>query len=123
LVGSSSQLTIATFNVENLDPKKEDISKVDEKTSKNVDDDVKDGKFAALATQIVTNLQAPDIIALQEVQDNDGAELSSEVDANLTAETLISSIKSLGGPTYKYQEIPPKNGQDSHHPGQQPLCF
>jgi len=117
LVGSSSQLTIATFNVENLDPKKEDISKVDEKTSKNVDDDVKDGKFAALATQIVTNLQAPDIIALQEVQDNDGAELSSEVDANLTAETLISSIKSLGGPTYKYQEIPPKNGQDGGQPG------
>ncbi|MCC5619912.1 endonuclease/exonuclease/phosphatase family protein [Nostoc sp. CHAB 5715] len=117
LVGSPTQLTVATFNVENLDPKKENVSKVDENTTRNVDDDVKSGKFTALANQIVTNLEAPDIIALQEIQDNDGAELSSVVDASLTAETLISSIQSAGGPAYEYQEIPPENGLDGGQPG------
>ncbi|MDM9581084.1 endonuclease [Nostoc sp. GT001] len=117
LVGSPTQLTITTFNVENLDPKKENVSKVDGGSARNVDDDVKNGKFAALANQIVTNLEAPDIIALQEVQDNDGAELSSVVDATLTANTLISSIQSVGGPAYKYREIPPQNGLDGGQPG------
>jgi endonuclease/exonuclease/phosphatase family metal-dependent hydrolase len=117
LVGSPSQLTIATFNVENLDPKKEDISKVKNKAAENVDDDVKSGKFTALANQIVTNLRIPDIIALQEVQDNDGAELTSVVDADLTAKMLIRSIESIGGPTYEYREVPPKNGQDGGQPG------
>ncbi|MEP0909914.1 endonuclease [Leptolyngbya sp. GB1-A1] len=117
LVGSSSQLTIATFNVENLDAKKEDVSKVDGKAARNVDDDVKSGKFTALAGQIVTNLKAPDIVALQEVQDNDGAELSSVVDADFTATTLIHSIESVGGPTYQHKEISPKQGQDGGQPG------
>ncbi|WP_445631620.1 endonuclease/exonuclease/phosphatase family protein [Nostoc sp. DSM 114167] len=117
LVGSPTQLTISTFNVENLDPKKENVSKVDNKSPRNVDDDVKNGKFTALANQIVTNLEAPDIIALQEVQDNDGAELSSVVDATLTADTLISSIQSVGGPAYEYREIPPQNGLDGGQPG------
>ncbi|PHM08781.1 endonuclease [Nostoc sp. 'Peltigera malacea cyanobiont' DB3992] len=117
LVGSPTQLTITTFNVENLDPKKENVSKVDDRSARNVDDDVKNGKFTALANQIVTNLEAPDIIALQEVQDNDGAELSSVVDATLTANTLISSIQSVGGAAYEYQEIPPQNGLDGGQPG------
>ncbi|MEH2086720.1 endonuclease [Nostoc sp.] len=117
LLGSPTQLTITTFNVENLDPKKENISKVDDRSARNVDDDVKNGKFTALANQIVTNLEAPDIIALQEVQDNDGAEFSSVVDATLTANTLISSIQSVGGPAYEYREIPPQNGLDGGQPG------
>ncbi|HEY9801142.1 MAG TPA: endonuclease [Leptolyngbyaceae cyanobacterium] len=117
LVGNSTQLTVATFNVENLDPKRENISKVEGNSRRNIDDDIRSGKFTALANQIVTNLQAPDIVALQEVQDNDGAELSSVVDAALTAETLISSIQSVGGPDYTYQEIPPENGMDGGQPG------
>ncbi len=117
LVGSPTQLTVATFNVENLDPKRENVSRVDRNSTRNVDDDVRSGKFTALANQIVTNLEVPDIIALQEVQDNDGAELSSVVDAALTAETLISSIQSVGGPAYEYQEIPPQNGLDGGQPG------
>ncbi|MHC0065735.1 endonuclease [Nostoc sp. UIC 10890] len=117
LVGSPTQLTVATFNVENLDPKKEDVSKVDRNSTRNVDDDVRSGKFTALANQIVTNLEAPDIIALQEVQDNDGAELSSVVNAAVTAKTLIDSIQSVGGPRYEYQEIPPQNGRDGGQPG------
>ena len=49
------QLSIATYNVENLAPSNPD------------------SKFQALAQGIVTNLASPDIIAVEEVQDNDGA--------------------------------------------------
>lgn len=117
LRGGAEQLTIATFNVENLDPKIEDITKVDRRSRRNVDDDVGSGKFSTLADQVVTNLKSPDIIALQEVQDNDGAELTSIVKADLTAETLISSIKSAAGPIYQYAEVPPQNGKDGGQPG------
>ena len=47
---------IATYNVENLDPT-----------------DPAD-KFARLAQGIVTNLSSPDIVALEEIQDNNGAD-------------------------------------------------
>ncbi|WP_013334800.1 endonuclease [Gloeothece verrucosa] len=112
-----NQLSVATFNVENLDPQKEALAKVKDKDPDNVDDDVAKGKFSALAKEIVNDLQAPDIIALQEIQDNDGAELSSVVDASVTANTLIDAIKSAGGPSYLYRDIPPEKDQEGGQPG------
>jgi uncharacterized protein len=117
LVGDATKLTVATFNVENLDPKKETVSKVEDNSARNIDDDLADGKFTLLGNQIVTNLQAPDIIALQEIQDNDGAELSSVVDATLTANALIAAITEVGGPRYLYRDISPKRDQDGGQPG------
>lgn len=117
LTGTRDQLTVATFNVENLDAKVEDITKVDRQNPSNVDDDLGDGKFATLATQIVTNLKSPDIIGLQEVQDSDGAEISDVVDARATAQALINAIVAAGGPRYEYRDLPPVNGQDGGQPG------
>ena len=112
LIGTSNQLTVATFNVENLDPKKEDIAKVTGRSSSNVDDDIADGRFTAIAQQIINNLKAPDIVALQEIQDSDGAEISAVVDAKLTTQTLIYAIVSAGGPRYEYRDLAPVYGQD-----------
>ena len=55
LGNDSRALTVATFNVENLDPG--------------------DGaaRFAALAGAIANNLNSPDIITIEEMQDNNGA--------------------------------------------------
>ncbi len=117
LIGTSNQLTVATFNVENLDPKKEDIAKVTGRSSSNVDDDIADGRFTAIAQQIINNLKAPDIVALQEIQDSDGAEISTVVDAKLTAQTLIDAIISAGGPRYEYRDLAPVYGQDGGQPG------
>src|SRR5262249_33155295 len=50
---SQSQLAIATYNVENLAPTDPD------------------SKFQRLAQGVVTNLAKPDIVAVEEVQDND----------------------------------------------------
>ena len=94
-----SQLAIASFNVENLaatDPA---------------------SKFVRLATQIVTNLQSPDVIALIEIQDNDGAADRGNVDANQTFATLVSAIVAAGGPAYQHRSINPVNNSDGGEPG------
>jgi 2',3'-cyclic-nucleotide 2'-phosphodiesterase (5'-nucleotidase family) len=51
LVGSDRQLTVASYNVLNLDPNDNDGDK-----------DVADGRFEAIAAHIVNNLNQPDII-------------------------------------------------------------
>jgi uncharacterized protein len=117
LVGTANQLTIASFNVLNLDPKVEDVNKVDDRDPDNVDDDLGDGQFARLAAQIVNNLKSPDILTLQEIQDNDGAELSDVVDASLTYQTLIDAIVAAGGPRYEFRDIPPNDDQSGGQPG------
>ena len=49
-------------------------------------------KFTQIANQVLNNLKAPDILALQEVQDNDGAELSSVTSASQTLQKLVDTI-------------------------------
>ncbi|BAY07756.1 SdiA-regulated domain-containing protein [Calothrix sp. NIES-2098] len=99
LTATSSQLTVATFNVENLDPG--------------------DGatKFNNLAARIVNNLKSPDIISLEEIQDNNGATNDSVVDASVTYQTLINAIASAGGPTYQYRQINPVDDTNGGEPG------
>lgn len=99
LQGSTTRLSVATFNVENLDPG--------------------DGatKFNNLANAIVNNLNSPDIIALEEIQDNNGPTNDSVVDASNTFTTLINAIVSAGGPTYSYRQINPTDDQDGGEPG------
>jgi predicted extracellular nuclease len=99
IAASEDKLTVATFNVENLDP-----------------GDGSD-KFTSLANAIVNNLKSPDIISLEEVQDNNGATNDSGVDANLTYQTLIDAIAAAGGPTYEYRQINPVDDQDGGEPG------
>jgi predicted extracellular nuclease len=95
----TGQIAVATFNVENLDPG-------DSAT-----------KFNTLADLVVNNLKSPDIIALEEVQDNNGDTDDSVVDATITYNMLISAIRSAGGPTYQVRNINPVAGQDGGEPG------
>ncbi|RCJ42704.1 hypothetical protein A6770_07440 [Nostoc minutum NIES-26] len=99
LTSTINQLTVATFNVENLDPG--------------------DGatKFNNLASRIVNNLKSPDIISLEEIQDNNGPTNNGVVDADVTYQTLIDAIAAAGGPTYEYRQINPVNNQDGGEPG------
>ncbi|MEM9639232.1 MAG: endonuclease/exonuclease/phosphatase family protein, partial [Pseudomonadota bacterium] len=93
LAGAENQLTIASYNVLNLDPIVEDQALTNNGEARNVDDDVGDGRFAAIAGQIVGNLGSPDIIGLQEIQDNTGGETGDGViSAAETFETLIDAI-------------------------------
>jgi predicted extracellular nuclease len=96
---SAGQLAVATFNVENLDP-------ADPQS-----------KFDGLAAQIVTNLKAPDLVALEEVQDNSGPTDNGVVDCDRTMGKLISAIAAAGGPGYAFRQISPVNDADGGEPG------
>jgi predicted extracellular nuclease len=92
------ELAIATFNVENLDPTDPPA------------------KFAALAGLIVDNLRSPDLLAIQEVQDNSGPAPDPSTEANRTWELLIEAIADAGGPSYDYRQIDPLFNQDGGEP-------
>jgi uncharacterized protein len=101
---TDQQLAVATFNVENLtaaDPQ---------------------AKFDELAEMIVDNLRAPDLIGIEEVQDNNGAPPPASrddgtVDASQTWARLIAAIQAAGGPVYQYRQIDPVNNADGGAPG------
>jgi predicted extracellular nuclease len=96
---TSNQLAVATYNVENLAPA-----------------DPAD-KYARLASGIVSNLASPDIVALEEVQDNNGATDDGTVAADQTLTKLTSAIAAAGGPSYQWREVDPVNDQDGGQPG------
>ena len=93
------QLAMASMNVENLSA---------------VDDEA---KFATLASIVVHNLRSPDILAVEEMQDNDGATNSGSSVANLTFERFIAAIEDAGGAHYDYRQIDPEDGEDGGEPG------
>lgn len=112
-----NRLTIAGYNVLNLDPKVEDPALTDGGLD-DVDDDAGDGRFEAIAGQIVNNLNLPDIIALQEIQDNDGAEISSVTSANETLQMLVDEIAGISGIAYEFIDNPfIGNGTGGGQPG------
>ena len=93
--GANEHLTIASYNVENLDPG--------------------DGaRITELAIDIVSNMGTPDIIGLIEVQDGNDGTLSGQA----SAQALINQIVAQGGPTYVYVEVPPATeGSSGGEPG------
>jgi len=95
----AGQVAIATFNVENLDPNDPQ------------------SKFDGLAAVIVNNLRSPDLLALEEVQDNNGATDNGVVAADQTMAKLIAAISAAGGPAYTYRQINPTNDSDGGEPG------
>jgi 2',3'-cyclic-nucleotide 2'-phosphodiesterase (5'-nucleotidase family) len=54
----------------------------------------------------VTNLNTPDIIGLQEVQDNSGSTNDGVISADVTLQTLVDAIATAGGPTYEFIDNP-----------------
>ncbi|MGW1811557.1 endonuclease/exonuclease/phosphatase family protein [Streptomyces sp. NPDC002078] len=94
---SGRELAVATYNVENLDPS--------------------DKTFDEHAAAIVNNLQSPDIVSLEEIQDNNGATDDGTVDASVTVNKLIDAIVAAGGPKYDWRSIDPVNDQDGGEPG------
>ncbi len=96
---AANQLTVATFNVENLtvgDPQ---------------------SKYDALAQIIIGRLGAPDIVALEEIQDNNGVADDGTVAADQTYARLIAAITGAAGPTYQYRQIDPVDDRDGGAPG------
>lgn len=87
LRGDANFLSVATYNLENLD--------------------ASDQKYDILGHDIVYNLNAPDIIAVQEMQDADGAGAGSNLSGVSNAQGLIDAIYAESGIAYVYVEIAP----------------
>lgn len=98
LVAAEDQLTIASYNAENL------------AATSSAD------KFAAIAQQIVLGLQTPDIIALQEIQDDNGALGFGVTGSNATLNALVDAIVAAGGPLYSYAYVTPAYNTDGGEP-------
>ncbi|CAL9598986.1 endonuclease/exonuclease/phosphatase family protein [Streptomyces sp. Tu 3180] len=93
----AGELAVATYNVENLDPS--------------------DDTFAAHAAAIVHNLSSPDIVSLEEIQDNNGATDDGTVAADATMAELIDAIEAAGGPRYDWRSVDPVDKADGGEPG------
>lgn len=93
-------LRIASFNVENLGGT------------------AKQSKFDNIAKVLVEKLECPDIIGLQEVQDNDGSTNSDVVSASEVYGRIIEAVEKLNpAMKYDYVEIAPENNADGGAPG------
>ena len=70
-----------------------------------------------VAQHIVNLLKTPDILFVQEIQDNSGPTDDGVVDADVTLNTLIKSIATINNVTYQWASINPVDGQDGGQPG------
>lgn len=95
--GSCRGITVADYNAENLMPDS--------------------AHMPFVVDQIVHKLLTPDLIFLQEVQDNSGATNDGVTSANATLATLAAGIEEASGVYYEFAEVPPVDGQDGGQPG------
>ena len=103
LTGGRNALTVASYNVLNLSADGSD-----------------DAQRALLGAQIVQRLRSPDILALQEIQDNNGevgGAANLETDASRTLGALAAAIVSAGGPAYAFADLAPAANSSGGVPG------
>ncbi|MFI7363487.1 endonuclease/exonuclease/phosphatase family protein [Streptomyces sp. NPDC050149] len=93
------ELAVATYNVENLDA-------LDEQA-----------KFDTLAEGVAVNLSSPDIVSLEEIQDDNGAVSDGTVGSEATLKRFTDAIVAAGGPRYSWRYVAPQDGQDGGEPG------
>ena len=101
LRGDRRRLTVASFNVENLTaagPSR---------------------RFARLGEVVARRLGGPDVVALQEVQDDSGPEGKGDgvVTSRRTLDALVAGVAAAGGPRYEAVWIDPVEGKEGGQPG------
>ncbi|KAL1891832.1 hypothetical protein Sste5346_007376 [Sporothrix stenoceras] len=96
--GECSGITVGDYNIENFTP--QDTAHV-----------------SAVAAHIVDYMKTPDVLFVQEIQDNNGATDNGVVDSSVTLSTLAAAIVAKGGLQYSYTWINPTNDADGGEPG------
>ncbi|MBW3563988.1 MAG: endonuclease/exonuclease/phosphatase family protein [Acidobacteria bacterium] len=99
LTGGPDSVTIASWNVLNLAATNPPL------------------KFEGIARVIVEHLRSPDIIGLQEIQDDSGGRDDGITSARATLERLVAAISDAGGPEYAVRQIDPLDSADGGAPG------
>ncbi|KAI0368721.1 DNase I-like protein [Pilatotrama ljubarskyi] len=92
------QLRIGDYNVENMSPRSHHIARI--------------------ASHIADYLHTPDIVFVQEIQDDSGSRNDGVVSANKTLSTLVNAIrKASGGVEYDFINVEPEDNKDGGKPG------
>lgn len=100
---NGNKLTVASYNILNV-------------TANPADGDAE--QIAALARQIVDNLGSPDIIGLEEVQDDSGVTDDGTLSADQTLQAIVDAIAAAGGPTYSFvSALVDEDGETGGVPG------
>lgn len=99
LVAKRRALTVGSFNLENFSAASPA------------------SKCAALGQAISSGLGGPDIVALQEVQDDSGPVDDGVVAAAKTLAALVGCVAAAGGPRYEFGEVVPTNNTQGGAPG------
>ena len=94
----TNDVRLASFNLRNLTPT--DVHRMDE-----------------IARVIVSHLDSPEIIGVEEIQDDSGPLDDGTVDASTTLSALAAAIRNADGPSYDFREVLPANDQDGGEPG------
>lgn len=100
LAGTPDAVTVASYNVLNLSAATSDSA-----------------QRRLLAAQIVHALRSPDIIALQEIQDDSGEVDDGITSARGTLTALRDAIAAAGGSRYAFFDVAPANGRPGGAPG------
>lgn len=99
LEGGEAHLTVGAYNLENISPTDAQA------------------KFDAIARDITTNLNAPDILGVEEIQDNNGTG-KGVLASDVTLDMIVEAIVAAGGPRYEWVVIDPvaenANGGESN---------
>jgi predicted extracellular nuclease len=99
--GNRKRVTVASYNVLNLSVAGSGDAAQSDK----------------LGEQVVDSLGTPDVIALQEIQDDSAEVDDGVVTADATLQMLIDSIVAAGGPTYEAFNVEPVNNTQGGVPG------
>lgn len=103
ITGSDDTLTVATYNVLNV-------------TANAADGDA--DQIATLGVHIANNLGSPDIVALQEIQDDSGETDDGTLTADETLQALVDAIEAAGGPSYSFvSSVVDVDGENGGAPG------
>jgi uncharacterized protein len=101
LISGERALTVASYNVLNLSFKSHDR------------------RFADVAKTIAVHLGSPDVVGLQEIQDDSGPNRESDgvVSAERTMARLVEAVLAAGGARYEWAQIDPEVDRDGGQPG------
>ncbi len=103
LSGDAGHVTVATYNVLNLNPLPETADRMER-----------------LGRHVAERLGGPDVVALQEIQDENGTrggESDTTTDATATLRALVDAVARAGGPDYAFADVPPAPNSTGGAPG------
>jgi predicted extracellular nuclease len=106
LIKDPDKLSVASFNIENFPRDDEDMTPAEIQA-----------KIEEIAQTIVSGLNGPDIVGLQEMTDDSYSVNDGTVGADANYAALIQAITLAGGPQYDYLEIPPQDVSEGGWPG------